>query len=385
MTSTVMLTGITWDHARGYDCLAAASRTYADNTGVDVRWTRRSLQAFADQPIGSLAEQYDLIILDHPHVGQIATSGCLLPLPAPEPGVTASIGGSAESYVWNGETWAYAVDAACQMAVRRPDLDGPRPSLWEDFLDADAYRFRAVTPLLPVDAFDTFLTLVASQRGARVPASRDAFVAGDRGRIALQVLKALYRLGPAEAVDWNPIFVLELLSTTDEFACSPCLFGYINYAGPGFRPHTLAYADLPVFGGVGKRRGILGGAGLGVSARTGHADAAVAFARWVASEPVQSGAYLEGGGQPAHRGTWNAMADNPRYQGFFKGAFETMQSAWTRPRDPWFPGFVDDVCEMFPGFFRQDRDPDAFLADLNTVYRHHTGRHSGIRHHLERS
>lgn len=374
MNSTVVLTGVTWDHARGYDCLAGASKTYADISGVHVRWTKRSLQAFADQPIASLAEDYDLVILDHPHVGQVAANRCLLPLPKPEPAATASIGGSAESYEWGGAVWAYAVDAACQMAVRRPGIDSPLPTDWQDLLDDDAGRFRAVTPLLPVDAFDTFLTLVASQDGGGVPASPDMFVSRDQGRLAVSVLKALYRLGPAEAVGWNPIAVLELLSTTDAFAYSPCLFGYINYACPGFRSWTLACVDLPVFRGVGKRSGILGGAGLGVSARTKHADEAIAFARWVASEPVQSGPYLAHGGQPAHCRTWTANADDPRYDGFLRGGFETMRTAWTRPRNPWFPGFVDDVCDLFPRFFHADRDADAFLDDLDKVYRHHLKR-----------
>ena len=276
------LRGMTWDHPRGYHCLEAASEAYAAAHDVEIIWDRRSLQAFADAPIDAIAERYDLIVLDHPHVGMIAGRG-------------------------------------------------------EETL----------------------------------PFSDRLFCSDANGMVSLAVLKGLYKAGPAEAVNWNPITVLEAMSTTDEFAYSPCLFGYINYARPGFRSHTLDYCDLPSFRGTTKKRGILGGAGLGVSARSDNPDAAQAFAAWIASEPVQSGIYLENEGQPGHRQTWLNKRDDPRFAGFLKGAYHTMENAWTRPRDIWFLGFVDDVCAIFPDFFLRDRDEAAFLAEINALYRKH--------------
>ncbi len=366
-----ILSGMTWDHPRGYRCLEAASELYAAQTGVTINWSRRSLQAFADAPIRELAEAHDLIVLDHPHVGLIAESQCLSPLPPPQKAADMSLGGSLESYMWQDRLWAYPVDAACQMAVKRSDLCNGGPADWETILDARPGDFKMVTPLLPVDAFDMMMTLVAGRGEEDLPHSADEFVSRDNGILALTVLKALYRLGPGEAVHWNPIDVLEAMATTDEFAYSPCLFGYINYSRPGFRPHQLAHADLPSFRGSTRKRGILGGAGIGVSAMSDHRDEAVKFAGWVASEPVQSGVYLDHEGQPAHRLTWTKNEDNPLYSGFFKGARHTMDNAWTRPRDVWFLGFVDEVCAVFPDFFIRDLDPAAFLDTLNTLYRHH--------------
>ena len=255
------LTGMTWDHPRGFDPVVAASRAYAAETGVEVIWDKRSLQAFADAPIADLAARYDFIVLDHPHVGQIAETGALLPLPVPGD-ASASLGGSAESYLWQGKCWAYAVDAACQMAAHRPDLGAPLPRLWEDFLSGDAARFRPLTPLLPVDAFDMLMTLVAGRGEVDMPRDGRHFVSPENGEYALRVLRALYRLGPDEQVEMNPITVLEALTTGDEFACSPCLFGYVNYARPGFRPHPVRYFDLPLCAGASLPRAILGGRGL---------------------------------------------------------------------------------------------------------------------------
>ncbi len=364
------LKGMTWDHARGYECVVAASKLYEQQTGIVVDWDKRSLQAFADAPIDQLAEDYDLIVLDHPHVGQIAEQGALLPL-TPSSDRDAGIGGSPESYIWNGDCWAYAIDAACQMAVHRPDLTAHLPTTWEDFAGPQGEAFHAITPLLPVDAFDMMMTLVAGRGEEDLPRGPKEFLSESNGLYALHILKALYRLGPSEASRMNPITVLELLSTTDEFAMSPCLFGYLNYARPGFRPHRLSYFDLPVSADGGGRRSILGGAGIGVSSRTLDPEAARAFAGWLASEPVQSGVYLENEGQPANRRTWQAKRDDPKYRGFFDGGWSTMTNAWTRPRAPWFLGFVDNVCEMFPAFFDKDRDPQSFLSDLNGAFRHH--------------
>ncbi|WP_131802421.1 extracellular solute-binding protein [Yoonia tamlensis] len=364
------LRGMTWDHPRGYDCVVAAAQTYAAQTGVTVTWDKRSLQAFADAPIRDLAQTYDFIVLDHPHVGQIAETGALLPLPY-TPGQGTSLGGSEESYLWNGSCWAYALDAACQMAVQRPDLGAPLPTHWESFLAPDARQFRALTPLLPVDAFDMLMTLVAGRGEDDLPRARDAFVSDDNGHYALHVLRALYDLGPDEQVDMNPIRVLETLATTDEFACSPCLFGYVNYARAGFRAHRLSYFDLPLCAGFDRPRAILGGAGIGVSAQTTAPEAAIAFAQWITSEPVQSGVYLANSGQPANRRTWVAQTRSPDVAPFFDKGFHTIDNAWTRPRDVWFLGFVDDVCAIMPDFFRKQIPVETFLDTLNKLYRHH--------------
>ena len=365
------LVGMTWDHARAYDSLVAASERFAAERGVEISWQKRSLQAFADEPIEGIARVHDLVILDHPHVGQIAESGCLLALPDFPGPADASLGGSVESYIWKGRTWSYPVDAACQMAVDRPDLGGDFPDHWEDVLETPD-RFDIVTPLLPVDAFDLMLTLLASRGESELPFSPDAFCSDENGLYALKILKALFRMGPSEQVGWNPIKVLEILSGTDEFTGSPALFGYINYARPDFRSHRLTYRNLPTFRGSSVRRGILGGAGIGVSSFCEHPEEAIAFARWVTSEEIQSTTYIENEGQPAHLGTWNRLRHAPRYTGFLDGAYDTITTAWTRPREEWFLHFVDDLCEIFPAFFQKDRAEDAMLADINAIFRKHS-------------
>jgi multiple sugar transport system substrate-binding protein len=73
--------------------------------------------------VAELARRYDLIVLDHPFAGQIAASGCLLPLDDLVAGQDAAfIGPSLVSYRLVGHIWALPIDAACRIAAYRPDL-----------------------------------------------------------------------------------------------------------------------------------------------------------------------------------------------------------------------------------------------------------------------
>ena len=76
----ITLKGITWDHARGFDPLIASSALYFEQKGIQVEWQKRSLTNFGDQSLEALSKQFDLIIMDHPHVGVAKASNCLLPL-----------------------------------------------------------------------------------------------------------------------------------------------------------------------------------------------------------------------------------------------------------------------------------------------------------------
>ena len=125
----IIIKGITWGHSRGISPLLAFSQRFSElNPGVEVQWTKRSLQEFADFPIEKLTEQYDLLIIDHPWVGCAAATNCVLPLESYLPKdylqdqLDNSVGQSHQSYHYNGHQWALAIDAATPAASYRPDL-----------------------------------------------------------------------------------------------------------------------------------------------------------------------------------------------------------------------------------------------------------------------
>jgi len=70
----IKLKGITWNHSRGFTSIVACAQRFSElNPGVEISWEKRSLQAFADEPIDKLAERYDFLIID-----QLTTLGLVL-------------------------------------------------------------------------------------------------------------------------------------------------------------------------------------------------------------------------------------------------------------------------------------------------------------------
>ncbi len=79
--SLISLKGITWGHSRGYTPLKALAQRFSElHPGVEIEWQKRSLQAFADQPLDDLCPHFDLLVIDHPWVGTVARFGYTLPL-----------------------------------------------------------------------------------------------------------------------------------------------------------------------------------------------------------------------------------------------------------------------------------------------------------------
>src|SRR5262249_32665877 len=135
----------------------------------------------------------------------------------------------------------------------------------------------------------------------------------------------------------NPPRTLDLMSTTDEIAYIPLLFGYSNYARPGFRRHLVRFGGVPTIGGGEPRGGILGGAGVAISSRTKHPRPPAASAASVASPAVKPAFYFPAGGQPGYRTAWLDDAVNASSTDFFRDTLANLDRAYLRPR---YNGFM---------------------------------------------
>lgn len=339
---SVTLRGITWEHARGYGSVAASARAYREVApGVEVRWEQRSLQSFADQALEDLVEQYDLLVIDHPHIPHAAEHGLLARLD----GVghddelallqAQSVGASHATYAHAGGQWGLATDAAAQVAAYRPDLLPEPPRDWAGVI-ALAEKGRVLWPYKPVDAFSSLVT-VAAGNGEEAMRAPGRFLTADALAEAMDLLRRLARLVPDDNRAWNPIQTADALSTSDRYAYCPLLFGYTNYSRAGFRSHRLRYVDIPT-----SRRGVsgslLGGAGIAVSARTRALPEAIDYAFWLDSAAVQEGVYYDGGGQPGNAVAWESDRTNADSLDFFRGTRETLEGAYVRPR---FARYID--------------------------------------------
>ena len=138
----ITLKGMTWDHSRGFDPMIATSKKFQKihNNKVKIDWDKRPLQAFADRPIEEMTDDYDMIVIDYPHVGEVACKGLLqnLDLPQYEPQIEQlkkqSVGKSHQSYFIDNKQWALAIDAASQTAWYRDDLIGSYPLNWNSLI-----------------------------------------------------------------------------------------------------------------------------------------------------------------------------------------------------------------------------------------------------------
>src|SRR5262249_21337747 len=154
----------------------------------------------------------------------------------------------------------------------RPDLlerSGETvPATWDDVLML-AGRLRQTgrgaiaVPLIPVDTLMCFYSLCAN--AGEDPCQDDARVVSRVvGRYALELLQALLAEAHPESLRWNPPSTLDRMAATDDVVYCPLLFGYSNYARPGFRPKLVHFTNIPS-AGRGPRGAILGGTGLAIS------------------------------------------------------------------------------------------------------------------------
>lgn len=373
------LRGMTWNHDRGLQpMLATAAAFQQRNPQVIISWEARSLQDFADYPVDELAKRYDLIVLDHPHMGTAAREGCLVPLNKHvPPRVQAvlqeeSVGKSYRSYVFDGELWALPIDAAAQVAAYRPDLleqvNRPVPKTWDDVLALAKIRPGIVSvPLMPTDALMSFFTLCANSGEEPFSTGKDIVVSDKTGLAALERIKQLASYSNPESLTWNPIKMWESMATADFTAYCPLGFGYSNYARPGYRKNLLKFTDIPV-GPEGEPSGaILGGTGLAISSMSQHIDVAIEYAIWVAQAECQSTVYFTGGGQPANRVAWTSDAVNDASSGFFRETLRTLDLAYLRPNRTGFINYQNAGFDCMRLFISGQADSEETLRTLQQL------------------
>lgn len=339
-----ILKGMTWNHPRGHDPLVACSAEWQQNTGVRITWEQRSLQDFESYPVEDLARAYDLIVIDHPHVGQITREGCLVPLDVPDRAAdlaaihAGTVGPSFESYRWQGRIWGFPIDAATQVQAWMPDRLAAPVRDWDDMM-ALAREGRVMLPLRPPHSLMVLYTL-AAHLGHPCTVEGPELIAPEVGAQVWEIMRELADLVDPACAAMDPIAVFEAMADpASRTACVPLIYGYISYSISGFRPHLIRFADLPVIDGRPPHGSALGGTGIAVSARSAHPAAAMDFAYWVASAPVQRTIYAASGGQAGHSAAWEDEAANHRTHDFYRATRATLEGAWLRPRHGGGMGF----------------------------------------------
>jgi multiple sugar transport system substrate-binding protein len=372
LSNEIVLRGMTWDHARGYDPMVVTAQLFAEaNPGIRIIWEKRSLQAFADRPLSAMSEEYDLMVIDHPHVGEAAAHGMLVAFDSVGRDAelaqlaAESAGVSHASYTFGGQQFALAIDAATPIAAYRPDLLAAPPTRWSEVIRL-AEAGKVVWPIKPINALMSLYNQLAS---IGRPFGEDGIGAdpGDAVGVLEQML-AVARHVPEACFDMDPIDAYEWLAARSSHSYVPYLYGYSNYSRPGFRLHHVKAANIPALGEDGPVGSPIGGTGIAVSAQSRHADIALAYAFWIASAECQSGAFFAGGGQPGNIVAWRDPACNAATDDFFSGTLETLERSYLRPRHKGYMTFQAEGGDIVHACLTGRTSPRECAIAINEAY-----------------
>ena len=361
--------GLTWDHPRGYDALAeTARRVNARRAQPLIRWNKQPLEGFESAPIGSLAESNDLLVMDHPHIGEAIAEGCFLPL---EDLYSAeqlqawrrdSVGPSAESYHWDGRTWALPLDVATQVMARRADRLAAAPKGWDDVL-AIGQRLPVAQSLAGPHAL---LTLMSMAAGAGGCVGGTEFLSDTEGAPALETMQRLYARRPRGSEALNPIALLEAMARGEDIALVPLVFGYVTYAVAGHAPHAVRFSDtIRVAGGRG---GVIGGTGIAFSRRCKPTPELLAHIASLLSSETQIETFPAFGGQPSARAAWQDAKVNHGWSDFYRNTLATAEAALLRPRFDGYIAFQAAAAERIRAALERREEPETTLAALRTLW-----------------
>ena len=361
------LRGLTWDHPRGLASLRAAAEVHAESIAIE--WDAQPLEGFESTPISELARDYDLIVLDHPHLGEAVASGCLVPvdelLDADQLELIEreTIGRAAESYRYAGQPYALPLDAATQVQALHPGLlgDHPAPASWDDVLALPDALPLALSLAGP-HALLTFFSICAGLSTGRLASSAEAPVPPALGLAALELLARLEARSERSLAGANPIGLLEAMARR-EAACCPLVYGYVTYAMPGARPEPLRFCDAPGLGST------LGGTGIAITARCPLTPPLASHLAWLLSATTQRTFIPQHAGQPSARAAWADRAVDEAAGGFYSGTRETIEVAWVRPRFDGYIGFQLRASQLLRAGLDEHTSHIRMLDELSALWR----------------
>ncbi|GAA1567170.1 MULTISPECIES: ABC transporter substrate-binding protein [Kribbella] len=317
--------GLTWDHPRGRDALVEASV----RRGIDLVWEVQPLSGFESTPISELAERYDVIVLDHPHLGDAKEH--LQPVDELLEG--EFVGPSVASYRLDGHLWALPLDAATQVAATRTDLAGPPPRLWREVVELS----RAAPVALSVAGPHALLTFSSISVAL---GEEPTFAPTDTAHRALELMTDLTTRAPRHTRSLDPIALLDTMVADDTIAHCPLIYGYVNYAP------TVTFTDAPSERPGSRPGSTIGGTGLAITRRCRPTAELLDHLRWLLSATAQEMFVPQYSGQPARLSAWTSDAVNVRTGDFYRGTLRTISEAWVRPRQPGYIEFQTAASEV---------------------------------------
>ena len=371
---TVRYRGLTWDHPRGYGALRAAAKLQPL-----IDWDVHSLEGFESAPIKDICARYDLVVLDHSHLGEGMAQSCLRPLDEIFDAedlariASASIGRTYDSYHMDGRQWALPLDAATQVMAVRADLlaklDGAAPAslagntaqqqqavesrssgaaqqgmidipkTWDEVRALSARTGKVAMSLAGPHALLSFLSIAAALDPAADLRNGDRWHTHAVATEACELLLELTARSPASVRALNPIGLLAHMTAHEDVMLCPLVYGYVNYASASLA-HPLAFHDAPS-GKDSVPGSILGGTGIAISTRCEPDAALREHLLWLMNEATQTGFIPLHEGQPSNLASWADPQVNTASGDFYRQTTRTLTHAQIRPRHDGYIAFQD--------------------------------------------
>ena len=371
----ITLKGMTWDHPRGYDPMIATSKEFNNNHSgkILLEWEKRSLQAFADRSIEDMTDEFDLIVIDYPHVGEVTAKGLLAQLDTPsykkqlEKLRNESVGLSCDSYKIDNHQWALPIDAATQVAAYRKDLIFNLPKSWNELIELSKDK-KVFWPLKSVHAISSFYSIYNNIGKAFDPLDKD-FVTKGQCIKTLEMMRVVSNLLSNECLSMDPIIVAEEMTESNNIYYCPYLYGFSNYSREGFRKNILFYTDVMDLSGKGPAGTHLGGTGIAVSTQSQNKDYAIEYAYWIASSECQKNIFYSSGGQPGNSFAWEDNTINEETNNFFNNTRDTLEKSWVRPRHNGYMNFQDEAGNIINEYLYKYIDESKVYEKLKLEFK----------------
>ena len=322
-----------------------------------------------------MAYDYDLMVIDHPHVGEASRKNLIYELNKNEKYKEQlnvleinSVGLSHQSYNFNNNQYALAIDAAAPVSAYRKDLIDNPPRTFENTIKL-AEKNRVIWPIKPVDSISCFNSIAANLDNP-INSIHQNFINSNLAKNILVMMKKLSELVPRDCLLMNPINVLDIMSESDEFYFCPQLYGYSNYSRKGFGKSLVNFGNMISFNEDENncKGSQIGGTGLAISKSTKYLDIALDYSFWVASENCQSDQFYYSGGQPGHLKAWKNNKINNDCENFFSNTLTTLQKSWLRPRYDGYMYFQDKGGTIINAYLKDEFDLDTTFNNLSAEF-----------------
>jgi multiple sugar transport system substrate-binding protein len=376
--SQVILRGITWNHSRALPPLVATAQRFEElHPGVRIQWEKRTLHEFGHADIITLTQTFDLLVIDHPMVGDAEAAGVLtdlhpiLSLEELKDLQGDSVGPSFSSYIYHDKLYALPIDAAAPAASFRPDLfdrhDLELPQVWADVISLARLGLVRM-PAFSADIFLNFMGLCVSL-GSPIACNSEQLVEPDIGVHCLELLRELAALMPDDSYDLNPIALYERMSSEDSIAYCPFAYTYSNYSRNGFGQKHIRFSNPVAMDGHTPLRTVLGGTGIAISEGCKNTPLALAYSLFIAGQTCQRTLYGICGGQPARQSAWDDPLLNQLTDEFFLRTSASIRTAYVRPRYHGYVVLQERAGQLIAEYCKKHGNPQHTLQRIDALYR----------------